>query len=147
MVFIDFKKAFDSVHWGTLMEILIAYGIPKDIIDLIEKLYTDTKDQVLTPEELFDIIAGFLQGDTLAPYLFIKIVYYCMKLTLVNHPEVGFTRKPARSNCHKANKLADIELADDIALLANSAIGAQTHLHSVEEIAASVGPKMNESKT
>jgi hypothetical protein len=27
-----------------------AYGIPKEIVDLIEKLYTDTKAQVLTPE-------------------------------------------------------------------------------------------------
>jgi hypothetical protein len=43
--------------------------------------------------------------------------------------------------------LADIEFADDIALLANSAIDAQTLLKTVEEIAASVGLKMNESKT
>ena len=65
MVFIDFKKAFDSVHRGALMQILRAYGF----FDLIEKLYTDTKAQVLTQEglnELFDIMAGVLQGDTLA---------------------------------------------------------------------------------
>ena len=150
LVFIDFKKAFDSVHRGTLMKILRAYGIPKEIVDLIEKLYTDTKAQVLTPEgltELFDIMAGVLQGDTLAPYLFIIVVDHCMKLTLENHPDIGFTLKPARSKRHKAIKLADIEFADDIALLANSAIDAQTLLQTVEEIAASVGLKMNESKT
>ena len=50
----DFKKALDSVHRGTLMKILRAYGIPKEIVDLTEKLYTDTEAQVLTPEGLTD---------------------------------------------------------------------------------------------
>jgi hypothetical protein len=36
LVFIDFKKAFYSVHRGSLMKILRAYGIPKEIADLIE---------------------------------------------------------------------------------------------------------------
>ena len=69
------------------MKILRAYGIPKEIFDLIEKLHTDTKARVFTPEgltELFDIMAGVLQGATLAPYLFIIVVDYCMKLTLDN---------------------------------------------------------------
>ena len=60
------------------------------------------------------------------------------------YPDVVFTLKPARSNCHKAIKLADIEVADDIALLANSAIGAQTLLQTVEKIAASVCLKLHE---
>ena len=42
------------------------------------------------------------------------------------------------SKHHKAIKVADIEFADDIALLANSAIDAQTLLQTVEEIGASV---------
>ena len=57
---------------------------------------TDTRAQVLTPEgltELFNIIAGVLQGDTLAPYLFILVVDYCMKLTLENHPDIRFSLK------------------------------------------------------
>ena len=109
-----------------------------------------SKAQVLTPEgltELCDIMAGVLQGDTLATYLFLIVVDYCMKVTLENNPDVGFTLKPGRSKCQKAIKLADIEFADDIAFLANSAIDAQTLLQTVEEIAASVGLKMNESNT
>ena len=49
MVFIDFKKAFDSVHRGTLMKILRAYGIPEKIVDLIRLLYNNTRTHVLTP--------------------------------------------------------------------------------------------------
>ena len=32
MLFIDFRKAFDSIHRGLLMKILIAYGIPLEIV-------------------------------------------------------------------------------------------------------------------
>ena len=70
MVFIDFKKAFDSLHRGLLMKILRAYGIPARIVDLINLLYINTRGKVITPDgdtDLFDILAGVLQGDTLAP--------------------------------------------------------------------------------
>ena len=88
MFIIDFKKTFDSVQRGTLI-IISTHGIPNEIVDLIEKLYTDPKAQVITPEgltKLFDIMAGVLQRDTLAPFLFITVVEYCMKLTLEKHP-------------------------------------------------------------
>ena len=73
MVFIDFRKAFDSVDRDTLMNILLAYCIPKKIVELISLLYTNTSAQVITPDgktEFFEILAA-LQGDTLAPYLFV----------------------------------------------------------------------------
>ena len=37
--FIDFKKAFDSVHRESLWKILRAYGIPLKIVNLIGKFY------------------------------------------------------------------------------------------------------------
>ena len=100
MVFVDFKKAFDSLHRGILMRILKAYGIPDSIVDIINLLYVNTKGKVITPDgdtELFDILAGVLQGDTLAPYLFIIALDYCMRQALSKHPEIGFTIKPYRS--------------------------------------------------
>ena len=56
------------------MEILKAYGIPTKIVDAINILYKDTEAQVITPDgdtEFFKILVGVLQGDTLAPFLFI----------------------------------------------------------------------------
>ena len=76
ITFVDFSKAFDSIHRGKLMEILRAYGIPNKIVDAISILYKDTMAQVLTPDgdtEFFEILAGVLQGDTLAPFLFIIV--------------------------------------------------------------------------
>ena len=150
MVFIDFKKAFDSIHRGTLMKIPLAYGIPKKIVNLISLLYINTKAQVLVHDgltEIFDILAGVMQGDTLAPYLFIIVIDYCMTEALSKHPDSGFTITPARSRRVKAEKIADTEFADDIALLSDSIQEVQELLNTLEVEAAKVGLQMNESKT
>ena len=82
LTFVDFSKAFDSIHREKLMEILRAYGIPAKIVDAISILYKDTIAQVLTPDgdtEFFKILAGVLQGDTLAPFLFIIALDYALR--------------------------------------------------------------------
>ena len=68
LLFVDFKKAFDSVHRDKLFKILIAYGIPRKIVDLIKLMYLNTKARVVTPDGetcLFDILAGVLQGQVI----------------------------------------------------------------------------------
>ena len=77
IVFVDFSKAFDSVHRGMMLKILKAYGIPPQIVQAIAKLYDWTPARVVSPDgetDFFNVLAGVLQGDTLAPYLFALIV-------------------------------------------------------------------------
>ena len=60
-------------------QILLAYGIPKETVAAITILYRNTKVKVRSPDgdtEYFDIVAGVLQGDTLAPYIFIICLDY-----------------------------------------------------------------------
>ena len=67
------------------MKILRAYGIPEAIVRLIEGIYTGTKAEAVTADgttEIFDILAGVLQGDTLVPYLFIIVINYIMTVTI-----------------------------------------------------------------
>ena len=74
LVFVDFSKSFDSVDRDKMFEILGLYGIPTKIINAIKVLYTDTVSSILTSDgetEPFSILSGILQGDTLAPFLFI----------------------------------------------------------------------------
>ena len=63
-------------------QILLAYGLPKETVAAIMILNRNTKVKVRSPDgdtEYFDIVAGVLQGDTLAPYhsnhLFICLDY------------------------------------------------------------------------
>ena len=137
MVFIDFGKAFDYVDRNCLMNILPAYGIPKKIVDLISMLYINTTSQVITPDgmtEFFKTLAGMLQGDTLALYLFVIIIDYCMGLALEKHRDFGFTVTLARSRRVKAKKISDAEFADDIILVANAINEAEQLLREVEEV-------------
>ena len=60
ITFVDFCKAFDSIHGGKLMEILLTYGVPSRIVKAINILYQDTVAEVLTPDgdtEFFEAVA------------------------------------------------------------------------------------------
>ncbi|KAG1661559.1 putative ubiquitin carboxyl-terminal hydrolase MINDY-4 [Nymphon striatum] len=46
LTFVDFSKAFDSIHRAKLMEIMEAYGIPPTIIKAVKILYEDTEARV-----------------------------------------------------------------------------------------------------
>ena len=149
ILFVDFKKAFDSVHRGLLMKILTSYGIPQPIVRLIERMYENTIARVITDDgltEAFLILAGVMQGDTLAPYLFIIVIDYIMTNTLKDK-DTGFTLQPRRSRRHPAVKICDVDFADDLALVTNTADEAQSLLLSLEHAASEVGLHLNEDKT
>ena len=103
------------------MKILRAYGIPEQIVKTISKFYMDTRARVLSPDgetEFFEILAGVLQGDTLAPYLFVIVIDYIMRMTIEDKAtEIGFTLYPRRSSRVQAINVTDLCFADDIALL------------------------------
>ena len=81
LLFVDFTKAFDSIHGGKMEQILLAYGQPKETVAAITILFGNTKVKVRSPDgdtEYFDIVAGVLQGDSLASYLFIICLDYVL---------------------------------------------------------------------
>ena len=65
-----------------MQEIFLAYGIREEAVAAIMMLYKNTRSMVRSPDgdtDFFDIIAGVLQGDTLAPYLFIICLDYVLR--------------------------------------------------------------------
>ena len=86
------SKAFDSVDRSLMLEILALYGIPKQIIKAIRVLYTNTTATIYTPDgetQPIDIKAGILQGDTLAPFLFILVVDYILRVSVDQNTDKG----------------------------------------------------------
>ena len=149
LLFIDFKKAFDSVHRGILMRILKAYGIPQPVVRLIEQMYANTMAKVITDDgltEAFLILAGVMQGDTLAPYLFVITIDYVMTTALKDR-DLGLTIHPRRSRRYPAVKISDVDFADDLALTTDTVAEAQDLLTSLEQAANSIGLHLNEGKT
>ena len=150
LIFVDFTKAFDSIHRGKMEQILLAYGIPKETVAAITILYRNTKVKVRSPDgdtEYFDIVAGVLQGDTLAPYLFIICLDYVLRTSIDKFKENGFEMTKKRSRRYSATTITDADYADDIAILANTPDQAETLLHSLERAAASIGLYVNAHKT
>ena len=151
LCFIDFRKAFDSVHRGMMMKILKAYDVPPNLLRAIGTMYTGTRAQVTTPDgssEEFNIQTGVLQGDTLAPFLFIIVLDYALRQAMRGkEQELGFTITPRRSTRHPAQTLTDLDYADDICLLSDHVRHAQELLTRVELECAKVGLRLNAKKT
>ena len=130
-------------------QILLAYGIPKETVVAITILYRNTKVKVRSPDgdtEYFDIVAGVLQGDTLAPYLFIICVDYVLRTSIDKIRENGFELTKKRSRRYPAKTITDAYYADDIALLAllaNTPNQAEKLLYSLERAAAGIGLHVN----
>ena len=113
-------------------------------------LYKNTKAMVRSPDgdtDFFDIVAGVLQGDTLAPFLFIICLDYVLRTSIDLMSERGFTLKKARSRRHPAETITDADYADDLALLANTPAQAESLLHSLEQSARGIGLHVNSDKT
>ena len=149
-IFVDFSKAFDSIDRTKMFEILGLYGIPEPIIEAIKVLYTNTSSTIMTPDgetEPIDIMAGILQGDTLAPFLFIMVLDYVLRKSLDLNNTKGLQLHPRKSSRHPAVHLTDADFADDIALISNCIENAQTLLNSLESAANCVGLYLNNSKT
>ena len=129
-------------------QILLAYGIPKETVAAITILYRNTKVKVRSPDgdtEYFDIVAGILQGDTLAPYLFIICLDYVLRTSIDKIRENGFELTKKRRRRYPPKTITDY--ADDIAILANTPDQAETLLHSLERAAAGIGLNVNAHKT
>ena len=142
--------AVDSIHRGKMEQILLAYGLPKETVAAITILYRNTKVKVRSPDgdtEYFDIVAGVLQGDTLAPYLFIFCLDYVLRTSIDKIRENGFELTKKRSRRHHAKIIADTDYADHIAILANTPNQAETLLHSLERAAAGIDLYVNAHKT
>lgn len=82
---------------------------------------------------LFYITKGVLQGDTIAPFFFIIVLDYVLKVT-----ELGNT--PDKS-------LRDLDFTDDIVLLDFGSECRNEHITCLQEYAGNVGLIVNFKKT
>ena len=112
-------------------------------------LYRNTKVKVRSPDgntDYIDIVAGVLQGDTFASYLFIICLDYVLRTSIDKIKENGFELTKKRSRRYPAKKLPT-PTTPMIAILANAPAQAETLLHSLERTSAEIGLHINAHKT
>ena len=90
ILFVNSSKASDSIHREKMEQIFLAYGLPKETAT---KFHSPDRDT-----DYFDIVAGVLQGDTLATYIFIVCLDYVLKTSIDLMKENDFKLTKKRSN-------------------------------------------------
>ena len=79
-------------------------------------LYKNTKVKVHSPDgdtDYFDIVAGVLQGDTLAPYLFIICLDDMLRMHIDLMKENGFKLAKERSRRYPAQTITGADYTND----------------------------------
>ena len=113
-------------------------------------LYRNTKIKVRSLDgdtDYFDIVAGVLQGETLAPPLFIICLDNVLRTSIDKIKENGFKLTKKRSRMYLEKTITDTDNTDDIVLLANAPDQAESLLHNLERAAAGIGLHDNAHKT
>jgi len=86
-LFIDFKKAYDSIRREVLYNILIEFGIPMKMVRPIKMCLTETYSRVRVGKNLIDMFHiknGMKKGDALTPLLFNFALQYAIRRVQVN---------------------------------------------------------------
>ncbi|GJZ38408.1 RNA-directed DNA polymerase, eukaryota, reverse transcriptase zinc-binding domain protein [Tanacetum coccineum] len=74
---VDFEKAYDSVRWDYLHDVLRKFGFGDRWCGWIYECLRTSRGSVLvngSPTEEFQFFKGLKQGDPLAPFLFILVM-------------------------------------------------------------------------
>lgn len=141
IVFIDFKSAFDNVHWPALWRALQTEHVPRKVVALLQSVYYGSSSQVRVQNELsegFSIKTGVRQGDVTSPLLFNIVIDSIMRQAFRNRLGVQYD---------KNGYITDLMFADDCAILANSDAEATDTLRDIAHIAQGYGLTINAEKT
>ena len=141
--FVDFRKAFDSIHRDSLWKILLHYGVPEKMVSVIKLLYTDFSAQVLCDggelTDPFQVKTGVKQGCVLSPFLFLIGIDWIMKET---------TKAGKRGiRWTLTEVMEDLDFADDVVLLASRYVDIQDKTDVMAEKAKGIGLDVNIDKT
>jgi hypothetical protein len=157
-VFIDFAKAFDSIDRVYMARALTAYGIPPYLIRAALSVYSNPTARVMSSEglsEAFNLDYGVLQGDTLAPLLFVIVLDYALRRALdqdatladIKKGQWGFFLRDRKGPRSPALYLTDTDLADDIGLYGTTYEATQRMLDAVIRETKMAGLSINVAKT
>ena len=139
--FIDFRKAFDSLHRDTLWKIVRAYGVPPKLVTLIGLFYRHFECSVIVsgePSTWFTVESGVRQGCTISPILFLIAIDWVMRNTIDRPRGIQWTL---------FSQLEDLDFADDLAVLAPKHIHLQEKTDRLNKFAQQVGLNINAPKT
>ncbi|KAJ8726613.1 hypothetical protein PYW07_001311 [Mythimna separata] len=139
MCFVDYQKAFDSLHYDAIWTALSRQGIDAKYINLIKSVYSKCRAKVKLEREgvEFPVQKGVRQGDPLSPKLFsavLESVFRCLE----------WDNKGIKVN---GELLSHLRFADDIVVFAETATELECMISELAIESKKVGLSLNASKT
>ncbi len=141
ITFIDYTKAFDSIHLESLWILLSKTNINKRYITLLKETYDSSTATIRTDignTRKINILKGVKQGDVLSAILF------CIVIAAI--------QQQVEEECNSGismggHLISNLSYADDIAVVSDSVDELQKYLDSLSYHSSKVGLKINVAKT
>lgn len=142
LINIDFKKAFDSIEWTFLREVLKKFNFGNSFIHWIEVFYKNISSCMINKgktSQYFELKRGVRQGDPLSPYLFILVAEILASNIRQNKNITGVKINDTEIKC--------LQYADDTSGILKDIASAKAFLHTVEKFGTYSGLTLNKTKT
>ena len=146
IIFVDFTKAFDSLEWDFMFNVLKYFGFNDSFISWVETLYSEIQTCVTNNgwiSKVFKNKRGIRQGCPLSALLFVLSVEI-MALRLRDNKEINGIQINLENIAHKI-KIS--QLADDTTLFCSSKDDASNAMNEIEIFGSFSGLKLNRNKT
>ena len=120
---LDIEKAYNHVHWGSLLYLLKRMGFGTKWCRWIETCISSVQFSVLvngSPEGFFRNSRGIRQGDPLSPLLFFLVMEVLSRMLRKVETEGLIRGFSAGGNAHEGLRISHLLFADDTILFCNA---------------------------
>ncbi|GFY92706.1 pyruvate decarboxylase-2 [Actinidia rufa] len=143
---VDLRKAYDTVNWAFLEDVLLGLGFPSLFVQWIMQCASTTSYSISINGSLhgfFKDQQGLRQGDPISPFLFVLCLEYLSRnlRRLKMNPDFNFHPKCAALN------ISHLAFADDLMLFQRDVTSMSLIMDCLKKFGECSGLRINDSKS